>query len=63
MRFNAAYFALAIALTGINADMVAMDGDLCDGAQGENIDCTGDCGTFSGRHSFAVGTNLFINIH
>ena len=56
MRFTAAYFALAIALTGVNADILAFSGSECNGGEGENVPCDDSCVAFSNRHSFRVGT-------
>ena len=63
MRFITAYLVLAIALTGINADITAFNGDQCDGDEGENVACDDACSGFTDRHSFRVGTYSFINIH
>ena len=63
MRFTAALSALAIALTGINADLVAFTGSDCSGDEGDNVSCDGACWEDGIRQSFEVHIhNPFINI-
>ena len=63
MRFTTTYFALAISLTGVNADILSFSGNQCNGNRGSEVKCDNSCHSFSGRSSFKVGTYPFINIH
>ncbi|KAJ7612648.1 hypothetical protein FB45DRAFT_759813 [Roridomyces roridus] len=50
--FNAAVLALASYASA--QTFVAFSGDTCNGDEGADVVCNGDCGSFSGRHSFHV---------
>ena len=54
MRFTNAFFALAIAIAGVNADIVGFSGFGCSGDEGLNVPCDDSCHQFGGRHSFRV---------
>ena len=59
MRFTAALFALAIILTGVNADIVAFSGSNCDGDEGANVKCDNSCHSFGNRHSLLVNIRKY----
>ncbi|KAJ6558268.1 hypothetical protein B0H19DRAFT_946280, partial [Mycena capillaripes] len=53
--------AAALCAVQVTADLVAWSGNACNGAEGVNIICDGTCFDFTGRHSFEVSTNEFLN--
>ncbi|KAF7329385.1 hypothetical protein MKEN_00200100 [Mycena kentingensis (nom. inval.)] len=59
MRFTASLIAAVFTLVAFkvnkaHADIIAFDGDACNGNAGGNAPCDGSCVPFDGRHSFEI---------
>ncbi|KAK6981554.1 hypothetical protein R3P38DRAFT_3293664 [Favolaschia claudopus] len=55
MRFTlTALITAVLALNAQAANLIAFSGETCDGAEGKEVGCNGECISFSGRHSFTI---------
>ena len=61
MRFTLALVAAALFALNVAAqDVIAWSGDSCNGDEGADVPCSGECISFDGRHSFEVSTDEFL---
>lgn len=51
---------VALAPSTVTAGFTAWSGDACDGDQGEDVGCAGECGIFTDRHSFRVCLSIVL---
>ncbi|KAF8192277.1 hypothetical protein K438DRAFT_1590247 [Mycena galopus ATCC 62051] len=58
MRFASTLLAAALFAVQVSANLIAWDGNACDGDEGGTAGCTGACIPLTGRHSFEVGPDV-----
>ncbi|KAJ6584338.1 hypothetical protein B0H19DRAFT_1318184 [Mycena capillaripes] len=62
MRFPASFVVVAALFSLHTANLIAFDGDSCNGAEGNEAPCDNSCIDFSNRHSFEIVSSSGYNV-